>query len=92
MATVDKRSISLTPELASIVDAAVAEGNYASSSEVVRDALREWKERRDFHGYTREEVRVLLQEGLASGAPKPWDKSKFLSEARKRLQADQDDS
>lgn len=92
MATVDKRSISLTPELASIVDTAVAEGDYATSSEVVRDALREWKERRDFHGYTREEVRALLQAGLASGDPKPWNKDDFLASARQRLQTKQDDS
>jgi len=67
MGHVDKRSITLSPELAAEVDAAVAVGDYASASEVIRDALRLWKERRDLLGYTVEELRVLVQEGIDSG-------------------------
>lgn len=71
MATnVDKRSITLSPELATAVDAAVAAGEYASASEVIRDALRDWKERRDLFGYTLEELRALIQEGIDSGPSK----------------------
>ena len=47
MGHVDKRSITLSPELAAAVDDVVAAGEYASASEVIRDALRQWKERRD---------------------------------------------
>lgn len=90
MATVDKRSISLTTELAAIVDGAVAEGSYASGSEVVRDALREWNERRECYGYTRDELRALIKEGLENGEPKPWNKAEFLEEARERLQMKRD--
>jgi antitoxin ParD1/3/4 len=67
MGHVDKRSITLSLELAEIVDQAVAAGEYASASEVIRDALRQWKERRDLYGYTVEELRRLVQEGLDSG-------------------------
>jgi antitoxin ParD1/3/4 len=91
MAKVDKRSVSLTPELAAIVDHAVAMGEYARGSEVVRDALREWKERRDFHGYTREEIRQLLAEGLASGTPRAWEKANFLAKANERLKEQQNE-
>ena len=56
MGQVDKRSITLSPELAQAVDDVVAAGEYASASEVIRDALRQWKDRRDLHGYTVEEV------------------------------------
>ncbi|BCH31829.1 transcriptional regulator [Mesorhizobium sp. L-8-10] len=66
-ANVDKRSITLSPELATAVDAAVAAGEYASASEVIREALRDWKERRDLFGYTLEELRALIQEGIDSG-------------------------
>ncbi|MER9304575.1 type II toxin-antitoxin system ParD family antitoxin [Mesorhizobium sp. M0496] len=45
----------------------VAAGEYASASEVIRDALRQWKDRRDLHGYTVEELRRLVQEGIDSG-------------------------
>ena len=67
MGHVDKRSITLSPELATLVDDAVAAGEYASASEVIRDALRQWKERRDLFGYTLEELRALIQEGVDSG-------------------------
>ena len=67
MGQVDKRSITLSPELAQAVDDVVAAGEYASASEVIRDALRQWKERRDLLGYTVEELRELVQEGIDSG-------------------------
>lgn len=67
MGHVDKRSITLSPDLATAVDDAVAAGEYASASEVIRDALRLWKERRDLYGYTLEELRQLVQEGIDSG-------------------------
>jgi antitoxin ParD1/3/4 len=67
MGQIDKRSITLSSELATAVDEAVATGEYASASEVVRDALRLWKERRDLFGYTVEELRALIQEGIDSG-------------------------
>ncbi|MDX8459478.1 type II toxin-antitoxin system ParD family antitoxin [Mesorhizobium humile] len=67
MGQVDKRSITLSPELAAAVDDVVAAGEYASASEVIRDALRQWKDRRDLLGYTVEELRVLVQEGIDSG-------------------------
>jgi putative addiction module CopG family antidote len=43
MSKLEKLSISLTPELASLVRSAVTEGGYASTSEVIREALRDWK-------------------------------------------------
>lgn len=42
----EKLSISLTAEHARLIDEAVASGDYASSSEVVREALRDWKTKR----------------------------------------------
>ncbi|WP_245477863.1 MULTISPECIES: type II toxin-antitoxin system ParD family antitoxin [unclassified Mesorhizobium] len=67
MGQVDKRSITLSPEPAAAVDDVVAAGEYASASEVIRDALRQWKDRRDLHCYTVEELRKLVQEGVDSG-------------------------
>ena len=45
MSTVEKRTISLPPEHAAFIDAKVASGAYASSSEVIRAGLRALKER-----------------------------------------------
>lgn len=67
MAGVEKRSVSLSSELAAVVDEAVSSGEFGSASEVVRDALRQWKERRDLLGHTLEEIRALWDQGINSG-------------------------
>lgn len=85
MGHVDKRSIALSPELAEVVDAAVTSGEYASASEVVREALRQWKERRDLFGYTLEELRGLIQEGIDSGPGRLGSMSEIKAEARRRM-------
>ena len=54
-----KISISLTDEHAHLVNEAVASGDYASSSEVIREALRDWRAK---HLLGR-----LWDEGIASG-------------------------
>lgn len=69
MATVEKMTIALTPEMAGFVRRAVAAGEYASTSEAIREAVREWKERREPLGYTVDELRALVQEGADSGTP-----------------------
>jgi antitoxin ParD1/3/4 len=69
MATVEKITIALTSEMAVFVRSAVDAGEYASTSEAIRDAVREWKERRDLLGYTVEDDRVPLhnaRDNLAS--------------------------
>lgn len=85
MGNVDKRSITLSPELATVVDEAVAAGEYASASEVIRDALRDWKERRDLYGYTLEELRGLIREGIDSGPGRFTSIDEIKAEARNRL-------
>lgn len=72
MSGVEKRSVSLSSELAAEIDQAVASGEYGNASEVVREALREWKERRDLFGYSIEELRRLVQEGIDSGPAQPF--------------------
>lgn len=73
MATVEKLSIALTPDMAALVRGAVESGDYASASEVVRDALREWKLKRGLESEVIAELRRLWQEGLDSGPPEPLD-------------------
>jgi antitoxin ParD1/3/4 len=67
MANVEKLSIALTPELAGLVRGAVESGEYATSSDVVREAMREWKQRRTLLQGDIEELRRLWAEGLAGG-------------------------
>lgn len=86
--TTEKMSISLPTKLAAMVRAAVAEGEYASTSEVVRDALRVWRGRQQSVGDRMieaigvEEIRRLWDEGIASGSPVDAKKAFDALEAR----------
>lgn len=87
MATVEKITIALTSEMAVFVRSAVDAGEYASTSEAIRDAVREWKERRDLLGYTVEDLRVLVQEGIDSGPSSRTTMAEVKAAARERLEA-----
>jgi antitoxin ParD1/3/4 len=70
---VQKISIALPKEMVDHIRAAVDSGQYASASEVVREAVREWKgpKRSDFppnYPYVDniEDLRRMVQEGIAS--------------------------
>lgn len=70
MTKVEKISVALTPQLAEAVRVAVDAGDYATNSEVIREALRLWQARRDRQAAQVEELRRLIQEGLDSGPPR----------------------
>lgn len=85
MANVEKLSIALTPDMAAIVRQCVESGEYASSSEVIREALRDWKLKRSLQQVEIEELRRLWQEGLESGPGRLKDMAAIKAEARRRL-------
>lgn len=90
MANVEKMTIALTAEMAGFVRKAVDTGEYASTSEAIRDAVREWKERRDLLGYTVEELRERVQEGIDSGPSSRATMADVKAEARRRLRPSPD--
>jgi antitoxin ParD1/3/4 len=69
MSSVEKISIALPPEMASKVRAAVETGEYASSSEVVREALRDWNHKRILREKGLDELRMVWQEALEDHSP-----------------------
>jgi antitoxin ParD1/3/4 len=73
MGKVAKISIALPPDMVSEVRSAVASGEYASASEVVRDALRDWRRKRQAAGAEIEEMRRLVREGIDSGPGRDVD-------------------
>jgi antitoxin ParD1/3/4 len=70
MANVEKISIALPTDMLTLVRSAVETGDYASSSEVIREALREWKARRAARSDAVSEIRRLWDEGIKSGPSK----------------------
>src|SRR5277367_1070968 len=69
MPTVEKISIALPAEMATLVRGAVETGEYASASEVVRDALREWTWKRNLRQRGIEELRRLWQQAAEDDSP-----------------------
>jgi antitoxin ParD1/3/4 len=80
-------SISLTPELVELIKAKVESGRYASSSEVVREALR-LLDRLDQRDAERlEGLRRAWQEGLNSGDAGPLNFDELRAAAKEELAA-----
>jgi antitoxin ParD1/3/4 len=86
MSKVEKLSIALTPELAQVVRVAVEGGDYASTSEVIREALRDWTDKRDRRAAKIADLRRAIQEGIDSGPPVEREPMEaFLARNRARL-------
>lgn len=67
MANVEKISVALPPDMVGTLREAVASGEYASASEVIREAMRDWKMKRRIAELDVEELRRLVREGMESG-------------------------
>lgn len=65
MPTIEKLSIALPAEMATLVRRAVEGGEYSSNSEVVREALREWTYKRNLRERCLSNLRKLWQEAVA---------------------------
>lgn len=87
MANVEKVSIALTVEQIAALRAAVDAGEYATTSEVIREALRDWQLKRELQQQEVRRIRQLWQEGLASGSAGELDMKALRREARGRLAA-----
>jgi antitoxin ParD1/3/4 len=85
MAEIERLSIALPAPMADAVRRAVEEGEYASTSEVIRDALRLWESRRDLRERDIEVVRRRWDEGKASGRAGPLDVKRIMAEERAKL-------
>jgi antitoxin ParD1/3/4 len=82
---VEKLSIALTPEMAAAVRHVVASGEYASASEVIREALRLWKAHQAAREREVEELRRIWREGLESGPATPLDFAEIKAQGRSVL-------
>ena len=85
MSNVQKVSVALTPEMLAMLKEAVDSGEYTSTSEVIRDALRAWKARRAVHEMEIEELRKLWNDGIASGPGRFGSIDEIKAEARRRM-------
>jgi len=82
MANIERMTIVVPEPMAAKIRAAVAAGDYASTSEVVRDAMRLWSERREFRREELEALRHAWDEGKASGVAGPLDMKSVIAAAK----------
>jgi antitoxin ParD1/3/4 len=67
MTKIDKISVAITREQHAKIKAAVERGDYATTSEVIRTALREWELKEEMRRIEGERIGRLWDEGIASG-------------------------
>jgi antitoxin ParD1/3/4 len=92
MPDVQKVSIALTGEQIGVLKAAVEAGEYATTSEIVREAIRDWQFKRELRQEDLRRLRQLWDQGKTSAAT-PADFDNARREARQRLaMAEEDDA
>lgn len=85
MTAVERMTITMPAELAETLRQTVAGGEYVSTSEVVREALRDWTRNRDAERRDLETLREAIKAGLDSGPGVPADQ--VFAELRARYAA-----
>lgn len=88
MSEIERMTITLPSEIACIVKGAVTEGDYASSSEVVREALRDWKIKRMLQLRELNILKADIDRGLADlaeGRVKDFDAARIIERGRQLL-------
>jgi antitoxin ParD1/3/4 len=85
MPDMQKVSVALTGEQVAALEAAVEAGEYATTGEIVREALRDWQFKQELRRKDVERLRLLWDEGKASGPAEPFDVERTLAAAKARL-------
>ena len=88
MAEIGRMTITLPTGMAAAVRDAVEDGEYASSSEVVREALRDWKASRALQLQELAALKADIDQGLAdlaAGRVQDFDADRIIQRGRKLL-------
>lgn len=88
MAGIERLTITLPSDMAAVVKDAVEGGDYASNSEVVREALRDWTMKRALQLQELAALRADIDRGLADlaeGRVRDFDAARIIERGRKLL-------
>ena len=88
MSNVERITITLTADMAEAVRGAVSAGEYASSSEIIREALRDWRRKRTLQQQELAALRADVQKGVAdveAGRVKDFDPERIIKQGEERL-------
>jgi antitoxin ParD1/3/4 len=90
MASLEKVSVALTDEQVSALEAAVEAGEYATTSEIVQEAVRDWQLKRELRQEDIKLLRQMWDAGIASGSAGELDLKDLRRRARARLESTND--
>ena len=85
--TVERMTITLTTEMAHAVKGAVNSGSYASSSEIIREALRDWQHKRQLQQQEFEMLKADVQKGITdyeTGQINDFDAKRIIAKGKAR--------
>lgn len=88
MAAIERLTITLPADMAGVVKGAVDDGDYASTSEVIREALRDWKLKRELRLGQLAELKAEIGRGLAdvaNGRLADFDVDRIIARGRSLL-------
>ena|ERR1700744_3484430 len=90
MGAIERLTVTLPADMAGLVKDAVDEGDYDSTSEVIREALRDWKLKRESRMHKLAELKAEMENGMAD--VRAGRVSKFnldeIAELAKKLRSD----
>ena len=85
MSAIERMTITMPSDMAAVVKDAVKGGDYASTSEVIREALRDWKGKRALRLHELEALKAEIDKGLAdvaAGRVKDFDADRIIARGR----------
>ncbi len=90
MAEIERLTITLPAEMTAVIRSAVETGDYASTSEVVREAVRDWRTKRDLQLQELAALKADIDKGLAdvaAGRVKKFDAARIIKRGKALLAA-----
>lgn len=87
---IERMTITVTPEMATAMRAALNDGAYASNSEIIREALRDWQHKRRLRENELAALRgeiALADRDIAEGRAGAYDAEKIIRMGQKKSTA-----
>lgn len=88
LSTIERMTITMPAEMAATIKEAVSGGDYASTSEVVREAIRDWKAKRALQRQEFAALEADIAKGLAdleAGRTKGFEPAAIIERGRRLL-------
>ena len=86
--TIERLTVTMPSDMVSVIKNAVADGGYASTSEVIREAMRDWKAKHALQVQEFASLKADIYRGLAdlaAGKTKDFDPARIIKRGRKLL-------